>query len=187
MARTKNKGLDYTFLPMDFFQDIKIQRLIRKSGVSASPLVYQAFLCLIYKEGYYLEYDSDYCFFIARDLCMEEQEVRDILDICLKLQLFSKSLFTQYGILTSHGIQQFYERTCREARKKVEIKEYSLLDCKEDCNSNSQNMQSKEEINVQESQILDINAQESDINVQECPINAQKRNSCGKICKNATK
>lgn len=51
MGRNVKKGLDYFPFDVDFFQDIKIRKLIKYQRGKAVT-VYALLLCLIYKNGY---------------------------------------------------------------------------------------------------------------------------------------
>ena len=64
MARTIKKGLDYFPFDVDFFQDIRIRKLIKYQGGKAVT-VYALLLCTIYKNGYYAEWDKELPFIIS--------------------------------------------------------------------------------------------------------------------------
>lgn len=50
MARIAKSGLEYFPFDIDFFQDIRIRKLIKRQGGKAVT-VYALLLCLIYKNG----------------------------------------------------------------------------------------------------------------------------------------
>ena len=64
MARPKKQGLDYFQKNVNFYQDIKIRKLIRHKGIQAVS-VYDILLCQIYGVGYYICWDDDLPFIIS--------------------------------------------------------------------------------------------------------------------------
>ena len=126
MGRKAKKGLNYFPLDVDFFQDIKVRRLIKKHGGKAAS-VYIFLLCTIYKEGYYVEWNQDLTFIISVQLECEESYVQDVLKSCVSLGLFDKCLFNAEKVYTSAGIQERYARICRDARRRVDVGAYWVI------------------------------------------------------------
>lgn len=137
MPRPLSKGLNYIPLDVSFFYDRKIRSLRRKYGES-SPLVYIALLCTIYTSGYYVKWDQDLILDIAEDTGIDKDEVRNAIEGCLALGLFSKDLFDKNQILTSHGIQNQFQAICKQSKRKSGIMEYSLLSSEEQSTPNTQ-------------------------------------------------
>ena len=54
MARIAKSGLEYFPFDIDFFQDIRIRKFIKRQGGKAVT-VYALLLCLIYKNGYFMQ------------------------------------------------------------------------------------------------------------------------------------
>lgn len=107
MGRPKKNGLDYFPLDVDFFRDIRVRRLKRKCGDSAT-LVYIALLTLIYNEGCYLELDDDTAFTISEDVGFTEEFIDEVIAVCVELGLFSKKIYAEHRALTSASIQRRY-------------------------------------------------------------------------------
>ena len=129
MARTIKKGLDYFPFDVDFFQDIRIRKLIKYQGGKAIT-VYALLLCNIYRNGYYAEWDKELPFIISEQSGYTEAYIQEVIDCCLSIGLLSKDLFDSAKILTSKGIQERYRRICTASRRNVVISDYSLLpDC----------------------------------------------------------
>ena len=76
MARPKKIGLDYFTNDVNFYQDIKIRKLIRHKGVEAVS-VYHILLCRIYKDGYYISWDDELPYVISEISCLEENKIKD--------------------------------------------------------------------------------------------------------------
>ena len=127
MGRKAKMRLDYFPMGVDIFQDLKIRKLIKRQGGKAIT-VYTLLLCYIYKNGYYMKWDSDLPFICSEQTGFEEAYVREVINVCLQLGLFSKSLYDKDGILTSRGIQERYQRICQLTRRTSTVSEYSLID-----------------------------------------------------------
>lgn len=126
MARTIKMGLDYFPFDVDFFQDIRIRKLIKYQGGKAVT-VYALLLCTIYKNGYYAEWDKELPFIISEQLGYTEAYIQEVIDCCLNIGLLSKELFESAKVLTSKGIQERYRRICSSSRRTSVIDEYNLI------------------------------------------------------------
>lgn len=127
MGRKAKMRLDYFPMDVDFFQDLKIRKLIKRQGGKAIA-VYTLLLCYIYKNGYYMKWDSDLPFICSEQTGFDEAYVREVIGVCLSLGLFSKTLYDKEGILTSRGIQERYGRICQLTRRTSVVSEYSLIE-----------------------------------------------------------
>lgn len=126
MARTNKKGLDYFPFDVDFFQDIKIRKLIKYQGGGKAVAVYALLLCTIYKHGYYIRWDKELPFIISEQTGYTEAYIQEVITCCLNIGLFSKELFEKEEILTSKGIQLRYKTVCN--RRNSVISEYNLTE-----------------------------------------------------------
>lgn len=105
MARNKEVGLDYFPFDINFFQDIKIRKLIKYQSGKAIT-VYALLLCLIYKSGYYVRWNEELAFIISEQTGFEESYILEVIKCCMALGLLSKELYDKEKILTSKGIQK---------------------------------------------------------------------------------
>lgn len=126
MGRNAKKRLDYFPMDIDIFQDLKIRKLIKYQGGKAVT-VYALLLCCIYKEGYYMRWDKELPFICSELTGFEEVYISEVVNTCLLLGLFSKTLFDTEQVLTSKGIQQRYQRICLQSKRICGIDEYNLL------------------------------------------------------------
>lgn len=126
MSRTVSEGLKFTRLDTDIFFDRKIKRLCRLCDENA-PMVYIGLLCLIGKDGYYIEWNKDTMLDVAEMLRKDEEYIDKAVNACIEAELFSKEMYDQYGILTSHGIQEQYNFVKATAKSKIRVSMYSLL------------------------------------------------------------
>ena len=180
MGRRVKKGLDYFPLDVDFFQDIKIRKLIRCQGGKALT-VYIALLCNIYKEeGYYIRWDNDLPFIISEQTGYEDGYVHEVLRNCVALGLFDKALFESEKIYTSRSIQERYREICGSSKRRSGIEEYCLLS--EDGEENEASDPKKKGKTEPEkagrgfisSEEIAINSEEMRINSEETPISSEE-------------
>lgn len=131
MARKIKKGLDYFPFDVDFFQDIRIRKLIKYQGGKAIT-VYALLLCHIYKNGYYAEWDKELPFIFSEQSGYTEAYIQEVIDCCMNIGLLSKDLFESAKVLTSKGIQERYRSIGDSSRKKGKtIHEFSLIPLEE--------------------------------------------------------
>lgn len=130
MARTIKRGLDYFPFDVDFFQDLRIRKLVKYQGGKAIT-VYALLLCTIYKNGYYAEWDKELPFIISEQSGYTEAYIQEVVECCLNIGLLSKELFESDKVLTSKGIQERYRRICSSSRRTDVIAEYNLIPAQE--------------------------------------------------------
>ena len=180
MGRRVKKGLDYFPLDVDFFQDIKIRKLIRCQGGKALT-VYIALLCNIYKEeGYYIRWDNDLPFIISEQTGYEDGYVHEVLRNCVALGLLDKALFESEKIYTSRSIQERYRESCGSSKRRSGIEEYCLLPENGDGNEASDPKKKgktepeKAGRGFISSEEIAINSEEMRINSEEMPISSEE-------------
>lgn len=105
MGRNRKLGLDYFPMDVDFFQDIRIRKLIKYQGGKAVT-VYALLLCIIYKQGYYVRWDDELPFIISGQTGFEEAYIQEVFKCCMIVGLFSKKLYDSDKVITSKGIQE---------------------------------------------------------------------------------
>lgn len=127
MSRQKKSGLDYFPFEVDFFQDIKIRKLIRRNGGKAIA-VYALLLCYIYKSGYFMTWDKELPFIISEQTGYGEVYIQEVLESCLTLGLLDRRMLDEEGVLTSRGIQERYKKICVDSRRAASIERYNLID-----------------------------------------------------------
>ena len=126
MGRKIKIGLDYFPMDVDFFDDIKVRKLIKHKG-SVSILVYSYLLSLIYKEGYFLKWDEDIPFIIYEKIGQDESYIKDVINYLIDIEMFSKYMFEKENILTSKGIQKRYKKICDTLKRRDSIDVYNLI------------------------------------------------------------
>lgn len=166
MARPKKQGLDYFTNDVNFYQDIKIRKLIRHKGVQAVS-VYHILLCQIYASGYYLPWDEDLPFIISETSGLEEDTIQDIINYCITIGLFDKTVFDTHQVLTSHGIQERYVTFCTVAKRKLPDNTPYLL-----VTLNNNQINSEKTVIISEQNLF--SSEETRVNSEETKINSGK-------------
>lgn len=178
MGRPVKKGLVYFYNDVDFYQDIKIRKLIRRKGGQAAT-VYHILLCEIYRQGYYLQWDDDIPFLIMEVCGFDETYIKDVIDYCIQVGLFDKHLYDEDGVLTSIGIQERYLAAGKDAKRKVgkdlpyllvSIEKPTLTCYDEDILSSSP---SKSDKDISSEETI-VNSEETIVNGEEMPVNSEK-------------
>lgn len=128
MARPIKKGLDYFSLDVNFYNDIKIRKIVRRKGGEALS-VYTVLLCNIYEKGYYLEWSDDVPFLISEATGFEEDKVKSFILYCIEIGLFDKEMFDAHHVITSLSIQKRYSAICALTKRKFDPSSPYLLTC----------------------------------------------------------
>ena len=165
MGRSEKYGLSYYPFDIDFFQDLKIRKLIKYQGGKAVT-VYALLLCLIYKGGYYMRWDEELPFIISEQTGFEEAYIQEVIKSCLALGLFSKETFDNHRILTSKGIQERYQSISKSIRRVTKMEEYNLISSEEKGISSEKSSISSEE--------KGISSEEKGISSEKTPISSEK-------------
>ena len=172
MARPKKKGLDYFTNDVNFYQDIKIRKLIHRKGIQAVS-VYHIILCQIYSQGYYLQWDEDSPFILSEVSGLQEDKIQEYVEECVTIGLFDKTLFETEKVLTSQAIQERYIEIISAAKRKIEeplpyliVKVTGKLLYKSKDAENSSDTQVKSEQKI-------VNTEETDINSEETGNNSE--------------
>lgn len=124
MARPKKQGLDSFPLDVNLFSGKEIRTIQESYGADGISL-YLYLLCKIYKNGYYLQMDTDLFRNIFLDLGMDQEQVMQVLGFFLEKSLFDLELFQSYNILTSRSIQLQFQKAVKDRAKKNTI----LIEC----------------------------------------------------------
>ena len=161
MARIKKKGLDYFPMGVEFVNDRRVWRLMKREGDAAFTVLTFAYSCLYSENGYYLQLDDRFCEDLADRLFLyEASDVRRILTYAVELGLFDASMFSKHGILTSADIQRQYLFVTKRRSHSVIDEKYCLI--AEDTSANPPADSQTDATPVEE-----VNATEKGINVTE--------------------
>lgn len=117
MSRHFKAGLDY--MPLDTSMDDKIDLVEAIWHLEGFAILIKLFQ-KIYSNGYYYPWSEEKQILFAGKIHKELAELKRFIEDCLKFGVFDQTMFEEYGVLTSHGIQKRYFAAASR-RKKVEI------------------------------------------------------------------
>lgn len=128
MAGRQNKvGLDY--FELDCHMDEKVRLIQAEYGVKGFAVFVKLLQEIYGGHGYYCEWNRDRELLFASENGLSGGSLlKDIVSACIKRKLFSEHLYSEFGVLTSTGIQKQYLKATAK-RDVVELKkEFILID-----------------------------------------------------------
>ena len=117
MSRPLKTGLDY--FPMDVEMDDKVELIEAKHGILGFGILVKLYQ-RIYKEGYFLKLTEETLLIFSKRVNVDINKVNEVINDCLRYQLFDENLHKKYQILTSPGIQKRYLQAI-DRRKDIEL------------------------------------------------------------------
>lgn len=128
MAGRQNKvGLDY--FELDCHMDEKVRLVQVEYGLKGFAVFVKLLQEIYGGYGYYCEWTQDRELLFASENGLNggsQQLLGDIVEACIRRNIFSERLFKEYGILTSSGVQKQYLKATVK-REVVELKKEYLL------------------------------------------------------------
>lgn len=131
MSRPLKKGLTYFPLDVDIFDDDKLFDVQNEFG-PIGEVIYLRLLCLIYKNGYYYEFESldKLAAMLMKSIgtrwARDKQTVVQVIPFLAECNLLSSELM-QKNVLTSASIQRRYLKAT-ERRQSLNNLKYILID-----------------------------------------------------------
>ena len=128
MAGRQNKvGLDY--FELDCHMDEKVRLVQAEYGLKGFAVFVKLLQEIYGGYGYYCEWTQDRELLFASENGLNggsQQLLGDIVEACIRRNIFSERLFKEYGILTSSWVQKQYLKATVK-REVVELKKEYLL------------------------------------------------------------
>lgn len=141
----KKQGVNCFPLDTDFFDDIKVRKIMKACG-SSSTSVLICLLCNIYKrEGYYIMWDEVLPFVVADLIGTTEGAVNEVVKKAVQVDFFDRRLFETKNILTSNGIQSRFKKMVSK-RLNVEYIEAYLINQDEQIKSHETDISSRRNV-----------------------------------------
>lgn len=120
------RGIPY--FPLDVALDTGFELIEAEFGILGFGVIIKV-LQLVYGEGgYYVEWTDEVALLFGKKNGLGGNVVSEIIKSAVRRGIFDEGIFRQFGVLTSHGIQERYVKACVR-RRKVEIKREYLLLC----------------------------------------------------------
>ncbi len=124
-------GTGISYFPIMCQLDDKFELVEAEFGLKGFAVVVKLLQRIYGENGYYCDWTKEVELLFARKLGLSigDNSVSEIVKSAIKRGIFNQEIYSNYGVLTSRGIQKRYlEITSR--RKKVELKnEYLLIPC----------------------------------------------------------
>lgn len=128
MGRIPRQGMLYFQLDVDFFQDMKIRKILRACGPQSISIVIWLLASIFRDKGYYVGWTSEIPFLIADDIGVSDGAVLETVRKAVHVGFFDAGMLDSHSILTSHGIQaRFFEMAKRKTIVKYDSR-YLLTD-----------------------------------------------------------
>lgn len=124
MARKYEIGLKYFPHDTNMAWDEKVRKLTRRFG-AVGYAVFTRLLECIFKDNYYVLFDTGLTFQIIDSLNMspdDEQLVIKIINEAVRVGLFDSDIFNESKVITSHGIQSRYFEAKKASLKRASRK-----------------------------------------------------------------
>ena len=129
MARPLKEGLDY--FELDCVLDDNFKLIQAEFGLKGFAIVVKLYQKIYGGRGYYCEWNDDVSLLFTSENGLTGGDlylISEIIQACIKRDIFSKELYEKYGILTSRGIQKRYFRAVSRREFTDVKKEYLLID-----------------------------------------------------------
>ncbi|WP_200415972.1 DUF4373 domain-containing protein [Virgibacillus salexigens] len=125
MARPNKQGVDY--FPLDVHLDDKFKFIEIKYKLEGFAIVVKL-MQRIYSQGYWCKWTEDELILFSDEIKADHELVQNVVNECLKRDVFDNSLYEQHNILTSKGIQKRYKEIVRRRKDVDTAEEYLLID-----------------------------------------------------------
>jgi hypothetical protein len=127
MARPFKQGLDY--FPLDVTFDNEIELFEAECGLSGFAILIKLWQ-KIYSEGYFLKWNSDNEMLFAKRINSSVNDIREVINVCIRRNILDKRMYELHSILTSMAIQKRYFMACKGSKRKnvSAVKNYLLVD-----------------------------------------------------------
>jgi hypothetical protein len=117
MSRPLKTGLDY--FPMDVEMDDKVELIEAKHGITGFGILVKLYQ-KIYKEGYFINVTEETLLLLSKRISVDINKVNEVINDCIKYDIFNEKLYKSFKILTSAGIQKRYLQAV-DRRKDIEL------------------------------------------------------------------
>lgn len=157
LARPHKVGLDY--FPLDCHMDDKVRLVEAEFGIKGFAIVIKLYQRIYGIEGYYITWNDDVRLLFAREIGVGDNLVSEVVNRCIERDIFDQSLYKQYGILSSYGIQsRYYEVANRRSPRKL-VKQYILFSALKnmDIDSNNRDIDNNNGVNDSKNEQSKVN------------------------------
>lgn len=124
MVRPLKQGLDY--FALDIEMDDKVKLIDAKFGVAGFGVLIKVWQ-IIYSNSYYIRWTEKELLLYKNRINADINLINDVINECLRWDIFNNEIFEKYLILTSSGIQKRYFEAAKRRSDITLIQELSLI------------------------------------------------------------
>lgn len=128
MARPLKQGLDY--FPLDTIWSDKVKFVRAEFGIAGIGILVSLWQKIYRDKGYYTPWNDDVALLFASDIGAGFLVVSEVVECCLRRDIFSRAKYAECGVLTSAGIQNRYLAATKRRENALDP-EISLVKCAE--------------------------------------------------------
>ena len=128
MARPFKQGLDY--FPLDVSIDDKVKMIDAKFGVVGFGILIKLWQ-IIYDNSYFTKWTEREVLLYKNRINADINLINDVINECVKWELFNPTTYKKHGVLTSRGIQKRYLEAIKRRHKIVIYLDYWEIDIPE--------------------------------------------------------
>lgn len=128
MARPLKQGLDY--FPLDTIWSDKVNFVRAEFGIAGIGILVSLWQKIYRDKGYYTPWNDDVALLFASDIGAGFLVVSEVVECCLRRDIFSRAKYAECGVLTSAGIQNRYLAATKRRENALDPK-ISLVKCAE--------------------------------------------------------
>ena len=125
MARPQKQGLDYFALDVNMGDEVEL--IEAEHGMIGFAVLVKMFQ-KIYKEGYFYEWNEKNQLLFSSRSCVDKNTIINIIDDCIKWEIFDSNLYNKYKILTSRRIQEHYVAAVYKRINVEMVRDYLLIE-----------------------------------------------------------
>lgn len=132
MARPFKQGLDY--FPLDVECDDKVKMIDAKFGAVGFGILIKLWQ-IIYDNSYFTKWTEREVLLYKNRINADINLINDVINECVKWELFNPATYKTHGVLTSRGIQKRYLEAIKRRHKIVIYLDYWEIDIPENTDS----------------------------------------------------
>lgn len=115
------------YFPLNCTFNDSVELMIAEFGMKGLGILIRLYQKIYSSKGYYIDWNADVELMFSRNCGLGVASVSEVLQCCLKRNIFDNEMYRKFNILTSEGIQERYFDVVKR-RKEIEIiKEYLLI------------------------------------------------------------
>ena len=125
MARPNKVGLEYFSLDVKFDDEVELIKAVH--GIKGIGVLITMYQTIYADKGYYRKWNERNQILFSNKVSVDRNTVINVIDDCIKWDIFDKKIYEKYAILTSRRIQKQYIKATYKRTEVEVIEEYLLL------------------------------------------------------------